>query len=432
MTRISVFRSAIPVLVLVLVLCSPVVGAQTIQEETLQRMQQQIRNDKFDHVLPQAMRDNDVDMWIHVIRDRNPDPIARNLGGEFGVFVFTDRGGERIERAILGGTDETLWGDEAYDLFVGEEGIEGDPGWQNVVGDFVAERDPERIAVNFAKQNPLADGISHTDYETLAAALGETYASRIVSAEGVIGDFLAGIVVGEIALAGYFGMLTMQTLDEEFAKIEPGVTRLEELDGNVFVRDPDGNEDNNNEYVLQRGDLITILNGAGEGYFVADLGGNGYVLREGETEAPARVQRIWNHAMQVREILRANIRIGPTAGETLALLAARIEEAGFLYIDRDQYDPSLDPTKTQVHLDLHAQGRRDMDAPRISPLGGDWQRDMKLPLFHSFTLEYMVHMPVPEWGPGKHLYIAFHDGAIVTPRGVEFPYPPDPGIRIIR
>lgn len=426
----STVRSAISVLVLCL--CTPAAGAQTIQEETLRRMQQQIRNDKFDHVLPKAMRNNGVDMWIHVIRARNPDPIARNLGGESGVFVFTDRGGDRIERAILGGTDEALWGDEAYDLFVGEEGIEGDPGWQNVVGDFVAERNPERIAVNFSKQNPVADGISHTDHETLAAALGEKYASRIVSAEGVIGDFLAGIVVGEIALAGYFGMLTMQTLDEEFAKIEPGVTRLEELDGNVFVRDPDGNEDNNNEYVLQRGDIITILNGAGEGYFVADLGGNGYVLQEGETELPQRVQRIWDHAMQVREILRANIRIGPSAGETLSLLAGKIEEAGFLYIDRDQYDPTLDPTKTQVHLDLHAQGRRDMDAPRISPLGGDWQREMKLPLFHSFTLEYMVHMPVPEWGPGKHLYIAFHDGAIVTPRGIEFPYPPDPGIRVIR
>ncbi len=426
----SVFRNAISVLVLFL--CTPVVVAQTIKEETLQRMQKQIRDDKFDHVLPRAMRDNGVDMWIHVIRDRNPDPIARDLGGESGVFVFTDRGGGRIERAILGGTDEALWGDEAYDLFVGEEGIEGDPGWQRVIGDFVAARDPERIAVNFAEQNPLADGISHTDYETLVDALGEEYASRIVSAEGVIGDFVAGIVVGEIALTGYFGMLTMQTLDEEFAKIEPGVTRLEELDGNVFVRDPDGNEDNNNEYVLQRGDLITILNGAGEGWFVADLGGNGYLLREDETELPPRVQRIWDHAMQVREILRANIRVGPTAGETLALLAEKIEEAGFLYIDRDRYDPTLDPAKTQVHLDLHAQGRRDMDAPRISPLGGDWQRDMKLPLFHSFTLEYMVHMPVPEWGPGKHLYIAFHDGAIVTPRGIEFPYPPDPGIRLIR
>ena len=426
----NVTRSALPLLAFFL--CAHGSAAQTISEETLQRMQQQIRKDRFDHVLPRAMRDNDVDMWIHVVRDRNPDPIARDLGGESGVFVFTDRGGDRIERAILGMTDEALWDDEAYDLFVGEEAFEGDAGWQPVIGAFVAERGPQRIAVNFARQNPLADGISHTDFTTLKEALGETYAARIVSAEGVISDFVAGIVVGEIALAGYFGMLTMQTLDEEFAKIEVGVTRLEDLDGNVFVRDADGNENNGNEYILQPGDIVTILNGAGEGYFVADLGGNGYLLREGETELPPRVKRIWDHAMKVREILRANIRVGPTAGETLALLIEKLEEAGFLYVDRDRYDPALDPAKTQVHLDLHAQGRRDMDAPRISPLGGDWQRDMKLPLFHSFTLEYMVHMPVPEWGPGKHLYIAFHDGAIVTPRGIEFPYPPDPGIRVIR
>ncbi len=426
----SVSRSVLPVLVLLL--CAHGAPAQTISEETLQRMQDQIRKDRFDHVLPRAMRDNNVDMWIHVVRDRNPDPIARDLGGESGVFVFTDRGGDRIERAILGMTDEALWEDDAYDLFAGEETFEGDAGWQPVIGAFVTERDPQRIAVNFARQNPLADGISHTDFTTLKDALGETYAARIVSAEGVISDFVAGIVVGEIALAGYFGMLTMQTLDEEFAKIEPGVTRLADLDGNVFVRDADGNENNGNEYILQPGDIVTILNGAGEGWFVADLGGNGYLLREGETELPPRVRRIWDHAMQVREILRANIRIGPTAGETLALLIEKLEEAGFLYVDQDRYDPTLDPTKTQVHLDLHAQGRRDMDAPRISPLGGDWQRDMKLPLFHSFTLEYMVHMPVPEWGPRKHMYIAFHDGAIVTPRGIEFPYPPDPGIRLIR
>ena len=391
-------RFAIPALALLL--CAHGAPAQTISEETLQRMQQQIRKDRFDHVLPRAMRDNNVDMWIHVVRDRNPDPIARDLGGESGVFVFTDRGGDRIERAILGMTDEALWEDEAYDLFAGEEAFEGDAGWQPVdrrLRGRAGSRAHRRQLR--AAESPGRRHLPHGLHELLKDALGEKYAARIVSAEGVISDFVAGIVVGEIALAGYFGMLTMQTLDEEFAKIEVGVTRLEDLDGNVFVRDADGNENNGNEYVLQPGDLITILNGAGEGYFVADLGGNGYLLQEGETELPPRVRRIWHHAMQVREILRANIRIGPTAGETLALLIEKLEEAGFLYVDEDRYDPTLDPTKTQVHLDLHAQGRRDMDAPRISPLGGDWQRNMKLPLFHSFTLEYMVHMPVPEWGP---------------------------------
>ena len=432
-------KSLLSIPVLITVFAGGVAGipataeARELSDATLELMRKQIRRDKFDHVLPQAMRDNGVDMWIHVIRDRNPDGLASELGGQSGAFIFTDRGGNRIERAILGYTDEALWEDDSYDILVpGEEAFEGDPGWPHVIGEFVAARDPGRIAVNFSSINALADGISHTDFQILVDALGDEYAGRIVSAEHVIGDFLAGIVVGQIALAGYFGLITTEVIDEEFAKIEVGVTTLAEIDGNVFVRDPDGNENNNNDYVLQPGDIVTILNGAGEGLFVADLGGNGYVLREGETELPPRVQKIWSEAMDVREILRANIHIGPTAGETLQLLIEKLEEAGYLYIDSDQYDPSLDAAKTQVHLDLHAQGRRDMDAPRISPLGADWQRDMRLPLFHSFTLEYMVHMPVPEWGPGKHLYIAFHDGAIVTPRGIEFPYPPDRGMRVIR
>jgi len=34
----------------------------------------------------------------------------------------------------------------------------------------------------------------------------------------------------------------------------------------------------------------------------------------------------------------------------------------------------------------------------------------------------MVHMPVAEWGQGKHLYLAFHDGVFCHPeKGVVFP-----------
>ena len=60
-----------------------------------------IRKEKFDQVLPGALRDNNVDMWIHAIRDGDPDPLAIDLGGSLGYFVFTDRGGDRIERAVF-------------------------------------------------------------------------------------------------------------------------------------------------------------------------------------------------------------------------------------------------------------------------------------------------------------------------------------------
>ncbi len=63
----------------------------------------QIRRDKFDVILPQVMRKRGVDMWIHVMREAIRDSFgADELGSTSGVFVFTDRGGDRIERAILG------------------------------------------------------------------------------------------------------------------------------------------------------------------------------------------------------------------------------------------------------------------------------------------------------------------------------------------
>ena len=134
-------------------------------------------------------------------------------------------------------------------------------------------------------------------------------------------------------------------------------------------------------------------------------------------------------------LARSFARTSPPDGsgaEILDTLITKIEEAGYVYIEEDRYDPDADPTKTQVNIDFHALGRlvSQEESPRISPWG--WGRDLTIPLYHTFALEYMIHMPVPAWGKGKHLYICLHDGAMVTERGVEFPAPPLQGIRAIR
>ena len=73
------------------------------EENDLREWNNRIRLEKFDIVLPEVMRNNDVDMWIHVMRETIPDPFgAEDLGSTSGVFIFTDRGGGRIERAVLG------------------------------------------------------------------------------------------------------------------------------------------------------------------------------------------------------------------------------------------------------------------------------------------------------------------------------------------
>jgi hypothetical protein len=375
-----------------------------------------IRSEKFDIILPQVMRDNKIDMWIHM--KRGEDPLNFELGSNPGVFIFTDRGGNRIERAVLGGRGDR----KLYDIFAPESGLP----------QFVSERNPKRIAVNYSEENSGFNTISPEDYTTLVKALGDKYAKRIFPADFLIADFLAGRVMSEIALFGRLSIISAEKIEKEFDKIMPGVTKLSELNGNVFVRDPDGHEENNTDYVIQRGDLIGLLHGANMMDFREHNGGIAYVLREREANLPPEVQNIWEHALVTREIFRKHIKVGPTGSETLEILIQKLEEAGYNYIDRDEYDRNADPEKTQVHIDFHALGRIISQelAPRISPSG--WGRDLKIPLYHTFTFEYMIHMPVPEWGKGKHLYICIHDGVMVTERGVEFPYPPCQGIRIIR
>ena len=69
-------------------------------------MQRQIRLDKFEQVLPVAMRNAGIDMWIVAVKENHREPLWEDLGRGYvtgiGYYVFTDRGGDRIERAALG------------------------------------------------------------------------------------------------------------------------------------------------------------------------------------------------------------------------------------------------------------------------------------------------------------------------------------------
>ena len=80
----------------------------------------QIRAEKFDRILPEAMRENAIDMWIVMMREGQPDPLYHDLGegyvGSTGYYIFTDRGEARIERAALGVGGPRLAGREARSL----------------------------------------------------------------------------------------------------------------------------------------------------------------------------------------------------------------------------------------------------------------------------------------------------------------------------
>ena len=152
---------------------TPMTEAQVQEAAELREWNHRIRREKFDIVLPEVMRKSDVDMWIHVMREAIPDPFgAEEFGSTSGVFVFTDRGGDRIERAILGrrwGAShagetwrvhwETKLVEEsgAFDILGDPVLVKQPPGGPETEYDyrfeglreFVRERNPRRIAVNF-------------------------------------------------------------------------------------------------------------------------------------------------------------------------------------------------------------------------------------------------------------------------------------------
>jgi hypothetical protein len=154
-----------------------------------------IRREKFDRILPEAMRENGIDMWIVAMKEGHYDPLWELLGrgyvGSIGYYIFTDRGGDRIERSAIGITDHHRAACGAYDI---DSTV--------ALGRFVNERQPRRIGLNMSEEMGLADGLSHTLYNHIVKEVGPEYASRLVSAEKMISDFSSRRVASELVAFG--------------------------------------------------------------------------------------------------------------------------------------------------------------------------------------------------------------------------------------
>ena len=473
------------ILVVAAAFAAPVLGTQEIAQTAKARAEilHLIRREKLDLILPGAMRDNGVDMWIHVVRDGDPDPMAAHFGSVSGYVIFTDRGGDRIERAVFGGGGHR----DLFDIFGSREisrAIEGydyrtqDPAVYDELAEFVAERDPATIAVNTSDWLAIADGISHSQYEKLERILGPEYSARIVSAENVITDFRARRVQREIVAMSNALEMHRQVLERALSRevIEPGVTTLEDVGWWVreeFAKrglasrglanelgvgiprilysaqsDPIDPPDvrwwiHHNDYVIQRGDFMTYDVGVRYlGYFATDYKRNAYVLREGETGVPESIQLAYDRAMAARPIIREQIRVGRTAEETLAAIVEALQDAGYIYtpfndIGTEDYeliqDAMINTDRSGFSIDLHSQGNNGGSLVTVGPSIAPFRLDRSHLTIHEnnfFSFEYMVHTNLPE-RPGFPVSLNIEGNHIVTSKGVEYLHPPNERILLI-
>jgi Xaa-Pro aminopeptidase len=432
-----------PLLALTAVLAVVVTTTLSAQEARRRwELQRQIRLDKFEQVLPMAMREHKIDMWIVAVKENHTDPLWEDLGRGYisgiGYYVFTLRGDGRVERAALGPSGYMLEQSGAYDIF----------GPASQLAQFVRARDPQRIGVNISQEMGTADGLTYAMHDHLVKTLGDPYAERMVSAERLVSDFRSHRVAAEIVAYGEAAGIAVQLAERALSNevITPGKTSLEEAAWwlqdrllerglgssfdmpSVYVTGPDGIVATSSTYVVQPGDVIMIDWGVVLMNMATDVKRVAYVLKPGETRPPASIQAAFDKALQVRAVLKPALLPGRTATDTMKAMDAALAAGGYGVIAFNR--PNADD-KTDVVYGFHPVGNAGHD---VGPSMTTWQplqQTFTLHRQHMFSFEYFAYSPIEEWG-GKKLRVPIEDSAIVMEHGVQFLHAANHRLLVIR
>ncbi|MFT6809565.1 MAG: Xaa-Pro aminopeptidase [Saprospiraceae bacterium] len=407
------------------------------------RKMNQIRNDKFDLILPEVMRENDIDMWIVMNREGNFDPLYPDLGegyvGSTGYYIFTDKGGDRIERAVLGISGYLLEEGGAYDYFGSEPELRS----------FVEERNPQRIGLNYSKSIGGADGLSYSGYLELSETLGPAYTERFVSAEKLVSDFRSRRVASEIAAYGEACELSYTIAEKALSNaiITPGKTTLEEVAWwmkeqlhehnlessfgmpSVYVTGIRGIMATSTDRIIQRGDVLTIDWGVGLMNMYTDMKRMAYVLDDGETDVPESIKIAFSQGVKVRDIIKRTIKPGVTAQEAEDAVYEALEKEGFNKMKGFNQFTEMD--KTDVIIGCHSVGNWGHGVGPSVAFFNPKRKEFVLKSSNLLSIELFAYTKLKEWG-GRKLRVALEDDAILTERGVEWLYPINPRVLVIK
>jgi Xaa-Pro aminopeptidase len=388
----------------------------TLREQAV--LQQQWLQYRLDSVLPRLMRQNGVEMWIIAMREYNEDPVFWSLVSPTTMFarrrtiyVFTDRGPQRgVERLALGGGSQG----GVYEAYVARDTVDpsigrrpelvGQGQW-DLLARIVRERDPKTIAVDISHTHAFSDGLSAGEWEQLSRALPPGYLPRVMRAERLPLDYQSIRAPGMMPVYRRMMEVVWAIIDTAFSNkvITPGTTTTDDVVwwmrqrvtdlglGTWFHTDVDvqrrGQDLTGAEVVvIQRGDVLHCDFGITALGLNTDTQHMGYVLRQGERDAPEGLKRALLNSNRLQDILLAEMRPGRTGNEVLHSALGAMRAAG---INGTIY--------------THPVGDRGHGA---GPLIGLWDHQEgvpgrgDVPLLPAtwFSIELQATMPVPEWG----------------------------------
>jgi len=434
--------------------CEPLVWAAPLTRHTLgipsERERYAIRKGiigkKLNRTLLPAMRRHGIDMWAVLSREFHPDPFLPEIGGGWpgvrNAYVFFDSGGDVPEKIFIGSHEhrEDLFA-EVYDrvLFYGysEEGLS--PHLREVV----RECDPKRIGVNISETLPMADGLSVSMKRYLEEAIGPEYSGRLVSAELVARDFRAVRLPEEYGVYRRLCEWTVAWCGEALGRrvVCPNLTTC--ADVHWWMRDKARELGLETEFLpglyanrrgqavpctspdhrIEHGDIVALDAGLAFDLFRTDYQRTAYVLRPGEVEPPASLQRAFEDALEVRDHLTANMLPGEIGHRIWEETMAWARSKGYEVVHPMAGGQGEPFASKKVGVYCHSIGNSTHDiGARIAidwPMAyGDRVRYALEP-DQWYSVELGVSVPIPEWD-GRPVFIGIEEEVALTEHGVEY------------
>lgn len=387
-------------------------------------LENRILRERLDTLIPQIMRAEGIDLWLLVAREYFEEPVvatmldAENMHARRRtILIFHDPGnGKPVERLTvsrygLGGLFEPAWDPDKQ------------PDQWAAVADLIAVRDPAKIAINSSDLYQFADGMTVSQYDRFLAALPPALHGRVVSGENLAIRWLETRLPSEMALYPTVMRIAHAVIGEAFSRkvITPGVTTAEQVQWwyrdrlmqlgldpwfhpSVAIQRQGARGMLEGDTVIQPGDLLWTDFGITYLRLNTDTQHLAYVLKPGETEAPAGLRAGLANSNKVQDFLTRAFAVGRSGNEALAMARADAIAAG------------LDPSIYSHPIGHHGHG--------AGPSIGFWDNQKADPRGEgpirantAWSIELTSYATVPEWGGQKVDFRteedAFFDGETV-------------------
>jgi len=140
------------------------------------------------------------------------------------------------------------------------------------------------------------------------------------------------------------------------------------------------------------------------------------------------IKKSFNNSVNVRNIIKKNVKPGKTGEQILDDLRKLIRKAGYVYTELER------PSKVdgvEVNIGMHSAGNLGHDqGGSIFAIYPTRKKYIVQPN-SIISVEFIVFTPVDEWN-GNKVPICVEENALITESGIQWLHPPQNKVLIIR